>query len=173
MNPLSLLTKGRTILGLRERPDTYKMLEESVLPNFSAPKHPHFRPSQPEPANPQPALAEKPQAEAPAPVSKTAAPMTAPAAAPAPAKVPVPAKPGPWRRLWGKTAGWARKWMPWRKAATPGATVQTELALNKVKVLRNDLSEDDLEVVAMDEEAGKKTEKPAGKAEREKQTVQT
>ena len=84
-----------------------------------------------------------------------------------------PLKPGRWSRLARIAAGWARKWMPWRKAAAQSETVQTELALEKVKVLRNDLSEDDLEVVMIDKEAGKKTEEPArsGKTEREKLTA--
>jgi hypothetical protein len=53
------------------------------------------------------------------------------------------------------------------------APVQTELALDKVKVMRNDLSEDDLEVVAIDKNAGKRIEKPAQaeQAEREQLTA--
>src|ERR1700733_12676467 len=40
MNPISLLTKGRTIGGLKERPGRYKLLGNSVLPNFLGTKNP-------------------------------------------------------------------------------------------------------------------------------------
>jgi hypothetical protein len=62
--------------------------------------------------------------------------------------------------------------MPWRKEEpfqTPA--IQTELALDKVKVIRNDLSEDDLEVVAIDKKAAKKAEKPARLEEVEREKV--
>jgi hypothetical protein len=81
-----------------------------------------------------------------------------------------PARPGPWSRL----AAWAGRWMPWRKERPfQSAPVQTELALDKVKVIRNDLSEDDLEVVPIEKKAGKKTEKPVPSAEVEKMTTKS
>jgi hypothetical protein len=79
-----------------------------------------------------------------------------------------PAKPGRWSRL----AAWARPWMPWRKEQPfQRPAVQTELALDKVKVIRNDLREDDLEVVTIDKKAAKKTEKPAPREEVERERV--
>ena len=78
------------------------------------------------------------------------------------------AKPGFWRRL----AGWARRWMPWGKEHPfHRPAVQTELALSKVKVVRNDLKEDDLEVVVVNKSAGKKTGKPAQREEAHKLTA--
>jgi hypothetical protein len=179
MNPLSLLTKGSTIRGLKERPGPYKLLDKSGLPNFSGPKSPAPTTSHPEPENrssgSQPALFEGPQpqsaAEAPAqaPVELSVARRGAavppgvvgggvtppePAAATA-APQDKPSKPRLWSRLAGRLAEWARQWMPWRKERPfQKAAVQTELALDKVKVIRNDLSEDDLEVVAIDKKAG-------------------
>jgi hypothetical protein len=50
---------------------------------------------------------------------------------------------------------------PWKASPLQSATVQTELGLDKVKVIRNDLSEDDLEVVMIEKKAEKKTEKTA------------
>jgi hypothetical protein len=171
MNPFRLLTKGRTIRGLKERPGAYKLLEKSVLPKFSGPKRPALTTSQPQATNGQPALFEQPQ-----PKPETAAPVSvAPVSVPAP--VPMkdqPSKPGFWSRLAGIPAGWARQWIPWRKAQPfQSPTVQTELGLDKVRVMRNDLSEDDLEVVMVDKKAGKKTEKPAHseEVEREKLTA--
>jgi hypothetical protein len=173
MNPFRLLTKGRTIRGLRERPGAYKLLERSVLPNFSGPKRPAPTTRHPKPANAQSALFEQPQPkpETPAPVS--VAPVPAPVPAPAPVK-DQPSKPGLWSRLAAIPAGWTCPWIPWRKAPPfQSPTVQTELALDKVRVMRNDLSEDDLEVVMLDKKAGKKTEEPAHseEVEREKLTA--
>jgi hypothetical protein len=77
---------------------------------------------------------------------------------------------------WGSVAGWVRQWMPWGKESPfQRPAIQTELALDKVKVMRNDLSETDLEVVAIKIKAGKKNEKPVPtvEVEREKQTAQT
>jgi hypothetical protein len=169
MNPFRLLTKGRTIRGLRERPGAYKLLERSALPKFSGTKRLVSKTPQPEPENAQPAIVEQPQLkpEAPAPVS----------VAPVPTPVPTkdqPSKPGLWSRLAAIPVGWTRHWIPWRKRMPfRSPTVQTELDLEKVRVMRNDLCEDDLEVVMIDTKVGKKTQKPVHgeEVEREKLTA--
>ena len=62
--------------------------------------------------------------------------------------------------------------MPWRKVSPfQSKAVQIELALDKVKVVRNDLSEDDLEVVPIDKKAGKKAEKPVQSVEVEREKL--
>ena len=169
MNPFRLLTKGRTIRGLRERPGAYKLLERSALPKFSAPKRLVSKAPHPEPAAAQPAIVEQPQPkpETPAPV------IVPPVPTPAPAENQ-PSKPALWRRLAAIPASWTGSWIPWRKnPPVQSPTVQTELALEKVRVVRNDLCEDDLEVVMIDTKVGKKTEKPAQceEVEREKATA--
>jgi hypothetical protein len=183
MNPLRLLTKGRTIRGLKERPGAYKLLEKSMLPNFSGAKRP--APTPPNPANAQSAILEQPPLKAmrPDPVPKVPAVPSVPAPAPKPAPVPPkapapandqPSKPGLWSRLAEIPSGWKRPWNPWHKAPPfQSPTVQTELALDKVRVIRNDLCEDDLEVVMLDKKTGKKREKPAqvDEVEREKLTA--
>jgi hypothetical protein len=82
---------------------------------------------------------------------------TVPVAAPTEEK---PSKPGIWRRLAGIGGGWIGKWRLRGKAASGTPTVQAELALEKVTVIRNDLSDDDLEVV-VGKKAGRKSEKGA------------
>ncbi len=148
MNPLSLLTKGRTIRGLKERPGAYKLLEKSILPNFSTAKgsvptisHSDlFKEEARE--NSQPASAEPQPTEPPKPRE--------------------PAKPGSWSRL----SGWVRQRMPGSKEQPfQSPAIQTELELDKVKVIRNDLSDDDLEVVAIEKKATRREE-----VEREKTT---
>jgi len=213
MNPMSLLTKGHTIGGLKERPGRYKLLCNSVLPNFSGPKNPFPTTPHPVPEKAksaffgQPKPAPEPRKEEARPVApmlstfvlssafaKASASAKAMAdkaadkiaeqrkkeeagptksAGTAPAQ-PEPSKPRLWSHLADIPAGWLDKWIPRRK--TPpfqSATVQTELVLEKVKVMRNDLSEDDLEVVMSDKKAGKKAEKPAQseRVEHEKMTA--
>jgi hypothetical protein len=189
MSPMNLLTKGRTIGGLKERPGRYKLLGNSVLPNFSGSKNPFPTTPHPEPEKAQPARIAQPR---PAAASRKEGGMSAAAKIsvfaramadkrkkeePGPAKLvsvapakDQPPKPGLWSQLAVIPAGWMHKWKP-RRATPPfaAATVQTELVLEKVKVIRNDLSDDDLEVVTIEKKAGKKAEKPAQseKVERE------
>jgi hypothetical protein len=190
---MNLLTKGRTIGGLKERPGRYKLLGHSVLPNFSGPKNPFPTTPHPEPEKAQPAPIEQAR---PVPVPRKEEGMSAVAkvsvfaramvekrkkeeprvATPfsAPPAQDQPPKPGLWSQLAVIPVGWVHKWIPRRATPPfPGATVQTELVLEKVKVLRNDFSEDDLEVVMIEKKAGKKAEKPdqSEKVEREKLTA--
>jgi hypothetical protein len=188
MNPLRLMTKGRTIRGLKERPGAYKLLEKSMLPNFSGAKRPAATKPQPQAASARPAVYEQAQLKsvklAPAKVVPVKAavpsvpkPVPAAKAPPAPAREKEqPSKPGLWSRLAEIPSGWTRQWNPWHKAPPfQSPTVQTELALDKVRVIRNDLCEDDLEVVMLDKKTGKKREKPAhvDEVEPEKLTANT
>jgi hypothetical protein len=177
MNPFRLLTKGSTIGGLKERPGAYKLLEKSVFPNFSGPKRAIPTLPHPEPATTKPALFRRlqPKPSKP-PLAKVTpepvlAPLPTPTAAPAPVK-DLPAKPGLWSRLPAILAGWKNQWKLRRKTRPfQSPAVQTELALDKVRVLRNDLCEDDLEVVMIDKKTGKKAEKPAHSEEVESQKL--
>jgi hypothetical protein len=144
------------------------MLGNNPLPNFSNPKHPSRATTQPEPCTAQKALLEQPQPAADLPAENPPA-----AASPIPAKtLQKPSKPGLWNRLWRIPADWFSTWLPKRKAASGSLSVQTELALDKVTVIRNDLNEDDLEVV-VGQKAEEKTEKTAQneKVERENLTA--
>jgi hypothetical protein len=157
MNPIGLLTKGRTIRGFGKRASVYSLQNMGVAPNFStgkvkSPTPPHSPPqvSSPTPPRPSPqvlqsTLFEKPQQ-----------PATAPAMRP-PAVAPVPSWPRTaWRRLVEFCGRIAQRWSGPRKTSPfQNSTVQTELELAKVKVVRNDLSDDDLELVPV-----AKNEKP-------------
>jgi hypothetical protein len=153
MNPLSLLTKGRTIRGLKERAGAYKFLEKSALPDFS---------------------------------HKGAIPTTShPAArdelcdALNPAAAPPDSKPGASQSLalpkvgfWARLARRIGNRFSSRRAGHAGApSVQTELALDKVTVVRNDLRDEDLELLAVARKT--KNAVPAGATEdhREKQAA--
>jgi hypothetical protein len=146
MNPLSLLTKGNTFRGFKDRSASYRLTNKGVVPNFSVGKNPPPTPSHPEPEVSQSTLFDQPQPPA------TATAPQPPTLAPQPA-----GRQTVWNRLAGFCRGFLQRWAARRKGSPfQGRTVQTELGLERVKVIRNDLSEDDLEVVPV----GKK-EKPA------------
>jgi hypothetical protein len=170
MNPLSLLRKGRTIKGGKDR-TTYKLPKGGTpLPNFSANK-PSASPTsshpQEEPKVMQAGLFENSahQPPTPAPVrAATFAPMQKPdqAVEKAPAEIPA-REPGPGFGM--RFSAWLcnlpHRWFSKRKTSPfQSRTVQTELALEKVIVKRNDLSEEDLEIVPIGKKAKEKSDKP-------------
>lgn len=165
MNPLNLLTKGRTFKGLKDRPGVYKLPARSTLPNFSALKG-HEAASRPAvevspPFSPLPNLFGAKISAALSPALEPPAPK----AAEAPASPAIMTKSGgDFLNLAAQFCGRFReKWMPKRKASTvPAPSVQAELALEKITVVRNDLSEEEMEVVAVQAKARarKKAEKP-------------
>jgi hypothetical protein len=140
MNPLNLLTKGQTIKGFKDRSGTYRLTNKGAVPNFSVsrptpPTIPH-----PERTVSQPTFFDKPQPAVPAPKLQ-----------PAPAPAPM-AKAKPPESVWTRLSGICREFLSqWtaRGKASPFhvRTVQAELALEKVTVIRNDLSDEDLEVM--------------------------
>ena len=148
MNPLKLLTKSHTFEDAKDRRGTYKFAEHG-LPKFANVKGPAFAPEQT--AEPlQTALFEQPQrspaVKAAVPPQRDSAPPPAPKSSPNPFKE----KSAP-ESVWRRAARWGAKLFTWRPLpANPAAIVQTELALEKVTVIRNDLNEDDLVVVTVD-----------------------
>ena len=135
MNFGKLLAVGKGFLGGRGVV-AYRADKRVYLPKFNSAKNPFV-----------PQVAEKKSAHAPAP-QKTAAPMV-PVVTPVAAKtqkIPVFAAQQPLR-----AASWTERLNPFR-TPTPVAPpmlnpVQTELSLNAVKVMHNDLSDADVEVV--------------------------
>jgi hypothetical protein len=147
MNPLSLLNKGQTINGFKSRAVSYKLPSRSYVPNFSNTK-PAPPTSSPTPQMPQasreitqPTFFDIPKPAVPAP--PTAPTPKPPAAPPAPA----PREPM-WNQVIAVCRELFKKWTDGRNASPfQKRTVQTELALEKITVVRNDLSEEDVEVV--------------------------
>lgn len=141
MNPLSLLNKGQTVKGFKDRSCTYRLTTKGFAPNFSSAKNPPPTVSHREPEASQATLFD--QGKSPA-----VAPPVAPAPKP-PVRAPQPVScPTPWNRLAGFCRHFLGRWTAHRKASPfQGPIVQTELALDKVTVVRNELLDDDLEVV--------------------------
>jgi len=190
MNPLCLLTKGRTFRDFTDRTGTYKLLAGAV-PKYSDDKRGPARRWQaavpptaqaslfdeaPEAAKPVRAdvsdlsLTEKtteasvvPPQPTPAPASPSPAVPTTLASQQVRSAGPVRQATGFCRKMWQRFI-FGREGHPFQ-----GPTVQTELALEKVTVLRNDLNEDDLEVVLVEKKVGK-GEKPLARLSKTEMT---
>jgi len=134
---------GRNSLAYRENKRVY-------LPKFNSAKNPF-----------EPKAEEKKSAAAPAP-QKTVAPAPAPAPVTVKTqKIPVFAAANPLKPL--GAASWAERLNPFRvPPATPtlACPLQAELSLNAVKVLHNDLSDADVEVVPVKSRTAAPMESP-------------
>jgi hypothetical protein len=180
MNPLCILTKTRTFKDIEVRPSAYKLLAESRLPKNAATRRtPSWsvapQPAQktlfePPPPQPQPIVVEK--VVQPWPVEMEIVPETPAPVQPEPvALANSPFAPGAKKSEKTSARGTFKKAVQFSKSILRGlaftsnrrparqSTVQTELALEKVTVLRNDLNEDDLEVVLVQRTVGT-AEKP-------------
>jgi hypothetical protein len=167
MSVLKFLATGKSLVGLKDNASRYRMRTASLLPKFGSAQNPFAAPAKAEPAV-APAKLEtgalferesKPQPATPVPVKPAMPqPMRPVAMQPQPAG---PARVEPAVRtkkssLWG----WVKELTPLSLLARrgPGASksarswpshrpVQAELSLDKVKVMRNDLIDTDLEIV--------------------------
>jgi len=143
MNLGKLLGAGKSFISGRKSA-AYRTDKRVYLPQFVSPKNPFATPASPE------ARIESPPLAGPPPVSpiKKAAPLTWAKTE----KMPILAAPAaPLRR-----ASWAGKLNPvslFRSAPAPAgnrpAPVQAELSLEKVRVVHNDLTDADVEVVPL------------------------
>lgn len=169
MNPLCLLTKGRTFKDMADRPGAYKLLANRALPKFTAGKRPPSGLSQSAPQSAQASLFEQPPAAVKATVVEARKSVAPPVETVKPSQPVLSQSPfaqaaktskracarGTWRRMASFCKRLVQRFVFGRKGRpVHGATVQTELALEKVTVMRNDLNEDDLEVVLVERKVG-------------------
>lgn len=135
MNLAKLLAAGKSIVNGCEG-ISYRANKHVYLPKFGPAQNPFQPPASPEAA--------KPESDAHLPVRKIAAPFAAKTQ-----KIP------PWPSGPTRAASWASKLNPvslWRDTPAPQDArqpVQSELSLDTVKVVHNDLSDADVEVVPM------------------------
>ena len=140
MNLGKLLVAGKSIINGREE-ISYRANRRVYLPKFGLAQNPFKSPPGPEPAGPEPARSEAETIAAP--IQKAATPLAAKTQ-----KLPaLAAKPA-------RATTWASKLNPisiWRgpepAAQNTRDPVQSELSLDSVKVVHNDLSDADVEVV--------------------------
>ena len=136
MSLLRLLSAGKSWVGSNDSATRYQMGDPRAMPRFGSAKNP-FAKKQAE----QPPTA-APERETPI--------VTPPAERPKPAPVSrEPRRPllGPWIK---SCLGWMRRKQPKSQPLIPQLAkrpVQGELSLERVKVVRNDLSDTDLEIV--------------------------
>ena len=159
-----LLTTGKSLVGLNDPASRYKI--RGALPKFGGKKNP-FAPKEPT----QQMLTPMERAAAKLKETKRL-PVTAAQASATAEKAPEP-KNDFMAKIFGAARGWmARlnplKWLPKRKPAQPksaiprfdkAGAVQGEFSLDNIKVVRNDLSDADVEVVPV-------KSRPAAKAAR-------
>ncbi len=188
MNPLCFLTsaKNRSFKDVPERPGAYKLLAEGAPKFRSSPRSTASRCQNPTPPAAQPSLFEQTNPAVPAGELQASAlaveesnKAAAVPVAPAPAARPVsaspfaeagaeskPARPGPVRQARGFCQKLWHQFFYGREGRPAHTTgVQPELALDRVTVLRNDLNEDDLEVVLVQRKVGR-GEKPLARIRR-------
>ncbi len=166
MSLLRLLTTGKSLVDVRDTECRYRMSTQRLLPHFGSTRNPfrtETKPQMPTEAQPpqsqnradgpvaQPNLASSAEEQA---VSGNSAARRAPGA-----KFDPPRFAGcPWRRLVALFGAWRQKLSGLfasadrksAKTAIPRFTkplVQKELSLDRIRVVRNDLSDADLEVV--------------------------
>jgi len=153
MSLVRLLTAGKSFVGLKGAEGRYRLSNQRLLPKFDPKKGPHGpgTPGQAEPAEKAPggaipAAATPPASEAPAPKAQALS-----GTVPRPARNPEPLV----SKLWQRCCSGVRHLLPWRRRSPVSIPArsqarrlfQAELSLEAVKVVRNDLSDSDLEVV--------------------------
>ena len=142
MNLGKMLAAGKSFISGRA-PTAYRENKRVYLPKFNAEKNP-FTPTAPEQTTVAPVLSKN--------IGTLMAAKTQKISTIAPAPAPV------------RATNWATKLNPFRVAqpAAPIAlpTVQTELSLDSVKVVHNDLTDADVEVVPARSQTNRQPEAP-------------
>jgi hypothetical protein len=183
-----LLTTGKSLVGLSQSGSRYQ-LRKGALPKFESAKNPFAAKAQAEPVEREPQLPKLASVEAPAVEAKKPQHLSALGAlivdretAVAASRTPTPveaAKVSESPKVAAPVDSWLKKinpmvWFGNRKPTEPKpaiprfskthAPIQGELSLDNIKVMRNDLSEADVEVVPAKARAPKVVATPAPQA---------
>ena len=191
MSLMQLLTNGKTLVDLKHSTSRYHIHGKNFLPTFGAAKNPFMAPEKSVPEAVTPAIAKEPKSymrPAKVPVKIPAANLKAtqrmpvlseklketkrlPFVAARKSAAPQPAGPAWWEKfldaagaVMSKVAGW---WSARKSPVKPAVprldkpVVQGELSLENIKVVRNDLSDADMEVVPAKTFTGETNFKPA------------
>jgi hypothetical protein len=172
MSLLRLLTSGRSLVGLKDSVSRYRMREKNPLPKFGSSRNPFLAQSgagDPAPASAavgaQPAGVQMTPAELAAARLKETARLPVMTAKPEPEETPATVPAG---GLFRRMSGWVRRLNPFLEPAAHRAServmpapghrpaFQAELSLENVQVVRNDLSDADVEIVSAEEAARRK-----------------
>lgn len=165
MSLVRLLAAGKSLVGLQDMESRYRMRRRNLLPKFGSSKNPFLArteaPSLPLPASGATTAAlnaaEMTSAEVAATALKKTTPL--PVVSPPDRGAEKIFKRGPTMGLLARLSPWARKLNPFARRSNPrqiaktparGSTlpsVQGELSLDRIKVVRNDLNDADVEIV--------------------------
>ncbi len=175
MSLVRLLTTGKSLIGIKDSTSRYQMRHRHLLPKFGAERNPFAAPAastparvlaskSPAAASPGPAASVRGMSPAEAAAARLKETKRLPTAGPAEAK-PATRKPS----VLALARGWFSRWLqeltrrhrqlprnPAPKSAISRSgrpPVQDELSLDQIKVVRNDLSEADVEIVPARPEA--------------------
>jgi hypothetical protein len=152
MSIVRLLAAGKSLVGAQNASSRYRMDKRARLPKFGSTKNP-FASEQRRPAVTEPAASEAASPRQAAPAPESVARAKEPAASPTPPATARLRQAVRWlRELCVEANPIPRLAGPVRSANTAlpsftGAPIQSELSLDEVKVVRNDLSDADLEIV--------------------------
>ncbi len=175
MSLVRLLTTGKSLVGVKDLEGRYNVTNQRLLPKFESAKNP-FRPAARRTEGPPAEAAPSaPAAQAPRLLSQAGSPSAAASAAVSPVRTSQP----PARSWFGSLVARLARWLTGSgrpsKRTQPAIPqfkppMQTELRLESIKVVRNDLSDSDLEVVSSRKPAAAQAEtapaaKPAAKPE--------
>ena len=177
MKPIQLLAVTESVVETKETLGRYRLPKRNPLPRFGSSKNPFA-------SSPHVDLAPPAGMPPPAPPTPPEPRATTPEA-PAPTEARVVAPVHPWRR-WNGSARlrnlvsilqnaasavgrapqrwWTRKAILPARKRSPALPVQGELSLDKVKVVRNDLHDSDVEVVPLRPKPFRKEASSAGNA---------
>lgn len=153
MSLLRLLTTGKSLVGVTEAEGRYRLTSQRLLPHFGATKGPFSASGKADPASTGGGAQPLPQASHKAPAEGCSEPSPAVSGRSRQNVIQ-----GLRRRIAGHLSGWAisasrilrRPQAQWTAPALPNLpkqSLQGELSLDRIKVVRNDLSDADLEVV--------------------------
>jgi hypothetical protein len=190
MSLVRLLRAGRSLMDLKGSAGVYRMRSKNPLPKFGSPRNPFTAPAKPETPAPAPPDSSSPPIYRLSPAELAAARLKETRRLPdlAPGDNPKPAAPRAARppRLPRWVGYWTRRLNPlaWRRSdrqptARPAvlrdgkSPLQGELSLDNVKVVRNDLSEADVEIVPAKPAAARRNPEPAGRADERAELAST
>ena len=162
MSLVRLLTSGKSLIGLNSVASRYRMRSKNPLPKFGSVQNP-FSTTRPEPPD-SPAESGPTVTPTLAPAEVAAANLKDTAVLPPIRDIPAPPEAAPrsqpparrdgrlqhWLRLMNPFSWWRGRDATGPRSALPGLNrlpVQGELSLDHITVVRNDLSDADVEVV--------------------------
>jgi hypothetical protein len=168
MSLLRLLAAGKSLVGIKDANGRYRVTEQRLLPKFASKRNPFRATTRPEEAqSPRQAAAAETGVAEQQPAEEPTSPQAQAWVPPAPSRGPASGNGSRWA---GQLVAKLKRLAPKRssKPVKPAILrftkplVQAELSLDSVKVVRNDLTDSDLEIVPAKPPVAPPSSPPAG-----------